>query len=85
MIAEYDPGMTTKIAVSLPDELVEEARAAVRNGRAQSVSSYVAEALAEKSKRGSLATFLDELDAELGAPDEAAKQWAARQFARLAE
>ena len=64
--------MTTKIAVSLPDHLVEEARAAVAGGRAASVSAYVAEALAEKSGRRTLAELLDEMDAELGVPDAAA-------------
>jgi Arc/MetJ-type ribon-helix-helix transcriptional regulator len=37
--------MTTKIAVSLPDHLVEAARNAVRGGRAASVSAVVADAL----------------------------------------
>ena len=70
--------MTTKIAVSLPDHLVEEARAAVAGGRAASVSAYVAEALAEKSGRRTLADLLDEMDAELGVPDAAAVARAAR-------
>ena len=76
--ARYDRGMTTKIAVSLPDHLVEEARAAVAGGRAASVSAYVAEALAEKSGRRTLAEVLDEMDADLGAPDAAAVARAAR-------
>ena len=58
----YDSGMTTKIAVSLPDELVEAARAAVRDGRAASVSAYVADAMADKARRTSLVELLDELD-----------------------
>ena len=70
--------MTAKIAVSLPDHLVEEARAAVAGGRATSVSAYVAEALAEKSRRRTLSEVLDEMDAELGAPDAAAMARAAR-------
>ena len=37
--------MTTKIAVTLPDELVESARRAVAEKRAASVSAYVADAL----------------------------------------
>lgn len=76
--AQYDHGMTVKIAVSLPDHLVEEARAAVAGGRAASVSAYVAEALAEKSRRRTLSEVLDEMDAELGAPDAAAVARAAR-------
>lgn len=60
--------MTAKIAVSLPDHLVDEAREAVTGGRAASVSAYVAEAMAEKSRRRTLGEVLDDLDAELGAP-----------------
>lgn len=62
--------MTAKIAVSLPDHLVAEARAAVTEGRAGSVSAYVADAMQEKSRRRTLAEVLDELDVELGAPGE---------------
>ncbi|HSV37383.1 MAG TPA: hypothetical protein VLI04_01365 [Nocardioidaceae bacterium] len=72
--------MTRKIAVSLPDQLVDEARAAVASGRADSVSAYVAEAMAEKSGRQSLSLLLDELDAELGAPSAEAKAWARAQL-----
>ena len=46
--------MTTKIAVSLPDELVEAARQAVEDGRAPSVSAFVAEALQDQSRYGQL-------------------------------
>lgn len=74
----YDAGMTAKIAVSLPDELVAEARAAVESGRVASVSAYVAEAMAEKSRRRTLAEVLDDLDAEFGAPDSASMERANR-------
>lgn len=80
MAPRYDFGMTTKIAVSLPDELVAEARAAVREGRADSVSGYVAQAMAERMRRESLATLLDDLDRELGAPSEEAQAWADEQL-----
>jgi Arc/MetJ-type ribon-helix-helix transcriptional regulator len=75
--------MTTKIAVSLPDELVEAARAAVRDGRAASVSAYVADALREKSGRYTLADVLDRLDAELGPPGPEADAWAKREANRV--
>jgi Arc/MetJ-type ribon-helix-helix transcriptional regulator len=78
VVQRYDCGMTAKIAVSLPDHLVAEARAAVVDGRAPSVSAYVAEALAEKSKRRTLSEVLDEMDVELGSPDAAAMDRAAR-------
>ena len=62
-------GMTTsKIAVSLPSELVEQAQRAVAEGRAGSVSAYVARALEEKAKLDDLASLLDEMLAESGGP-----------------
>jgi Arc/MetJ-type ribon-helix-helix transcriptional regulator len=63
------PGMTTtKIAVSLPLRLVEQARESVRQGRASSVSAYVAVAREEKVKSDDLARLLDEMLAETGGP-----------------
>lgn len=38
----YDPGMTKKIAISLPDESLRKARAAVKTGKAPNVSNYIA-------------------------------------------
>jgi len=63
-------GMTVKakIAVSLPAELVEQAQRAVAEGRATSVSAYVAEALEQKSKLDDLASLLEEMLAESGGP-----------------
>ena len=61
-------GMTSKIAVSLPDELVAQAKAAVAAGRATSVSAYVADAMREKAKLDDLQSLLDELLAETGGP-----------------
>jgi Arc/MetJ-type ribon-helix-helix transcriptional regulator len=71
-------GMTTKIAVSLPDELVAAARQAVAEGRAASVSAYVAEALAERRADEDLARLLDEMDAEHGPPTAEHFAWARR-------
>lgn len=72
----YDAGMTTKIAVSLPDHLVLEARAAVTEGRADSVSGYVAEAMQAMSRRKTLRELLDEMDEEYGPPSAEAVAWA---------
>jgi Arc/MetJ-type ribon-helix-helix transcriptional regulator len=58
----------TKIAVSLPAELVAQANEAVAEGRASSVSAYVAAALEEKAKLDDLASLLDEMLAETGGP-----------------
>lgn len=57
---------TSKIAVSLPDVLVERARRAVAEGRAGSVSAYVAAAMEEKGKLDDLADLLQEMLAETG-------------------
>jgi Arc/MetJ-type ribon-helix-helix transcriptional regulator len=71
--------MTTmeKIAVSLPRPLAAQARRAVRQGRAASVSAYVASALDEKAKLDDLAALLDEMLAESGGPLSAAEVRAA--------
>jgi hypothetical protein len=71
--------MTTseKIAVSLPSRLAQRARRAVRQGRAPSVSAYVASALEEKVKLDELAGLLDEMLAESGGPLSRAEQDAA--------
>jgi len=63
-------GMTkqSKIAVSLPTELVQQARRAVSDGRASSVSAYVAAALEERAKIDDLALLLEEMLAETGGP-----------------
>jgi Arc/MetJ-type ribon-helix-helix transcriptional regulator len=72
-------GMTTrtKIAVSLPVELVDQAHRAVAEGKAASVSAYVAGALEEKAKLDDLAVLLDEMLAETGGPLTAKEQAAA--------
>jgi Arc/MetJ-type ribon-helix-helix transcriptional regulator len=62
-------GMTmSKVAVSLPEELVIQARRAVAQGRSESVSAYVASALAEKVKLDELSSLLKEMLAETGGP-----------------
>jgi Arc/MetJ-type ribon-helix-helix transcriptional regulator len=71
-------GMTTsKIAVSLPTQLVEQAQRAVAEGRAPSVSAYVARAVQEQAKLDNLASLLDEMLAETGGPLTAAERKAA--------
>lgn len=68
--------MTTKIAVSLPDEQVAAARRAVEEGRAPSVSAYIALALAEHTAYDDLAQLLAEMAAEAGPPTEEDRDWA---------
>jgi Arc/MetJ-type ribon-helix-helix transcriptional regulator len=71
--------MTTshKIAISLPSTLAERTRRAVRQGRASSVSAYVASALQDRIQRDELASLLDEMLAETGGPLTAAERRAA--------
>jgi Arc/MetJ-type ribon-helix-helix transcriptional regulator len=68
---------TEKIAVSLPKEVAERARRAVRRGHAASVSAYVAAALEEKVKLDDLSTLLLEMLEESGGPLTAAERRAA--------
>jgi Arc/MetJ-type ribon-helix-helix transcriptional regulator len=69
--------VTEKIAVSLPRGIADRARRAVRQGRAASVSAYVASALEEKAKLDELAALLDEMLAESGGPLRPAERRAA--------
>jgi hypothetical protein len=68
--------MTTKIAVSLPDDLVVAVKAAVARGEAASVSAYVADALRERVGGMDLLDLLDLWYAEDGRPSEADYAWA---------
>lgn len=70
--------MTTKIAVSLPDEQVEEARRAVAAGRAPSVSAHIASALSRQSQFSDLSELMAEMAAEGGAPSPEDRAWARR-------
>lgn len=70
--------MKRKIAVSVPQELVDQAEAAVHGGLAASVSGYVTQALQEKAQRDQLADVLDEMDRQLGRPSDQDEEWARR-------
>jgi Arc/MetJ-type ribon-helix-helix transcriptional regulator len=67
----------SKIAVTLPPALVAQAHRAVRAGRAESVSAYIAAALEEKTKLDELAEMLAEMLAETGGPLTAGERRAA--------
>jgi len=60
--------MTTKIAISLPDELATAAKRAVAAGHASSVSAYIAEAIRMRSQTEHLDDVLDQMLAESGGP-----------------
>lgn len=70
--------MTTKIAVSLPDELVDQARAAVARGDFPSVSACIADAMRRAFSGMTLADVLDEWSAEHGEPSDEDYAWADR-------
>ena len=74
--------MTTKIAISLPDELVHQARRAVASGAASSVSAYIAAALREQGRREHLSDVLDEMLAESGGPMTTAERASADRLLR---
>ena len=72
----YDRSMTTKIAVSLPDEQVLAAKRAVAGGAAASVSALVSAALADKLQHDDLAAVVADLLSAHGRPSEADYAWA---------
>ena len=72
----------SKVALSMPAELLRQAKKEVRSGRAKSLSAFVAEALDEKLRRDELASILDAMDAEYGKPSKKATAWAKRVLAR---
>lgn len=65
-----------KIAVSLPQQLIDAARQAVASGRAASVSAYVAEALSRRQQEDALSDLVAEWIVEDGAPTSADYAWA---------
>jgi Arc/MetJ-type ribon-helix-helix transcriptional regulator len=72
----------SKVALSMPAELLRQAKKEVRSGRAKSLSAFVAEALDEKLRRDELTSILDAMDAEYGKPSKKATAWAKRVLAR---
>src|SRR5262249_36971848 len=67
-------GMTTaKIAISVPRDILQRARRAVRRGRAASMSAYVVAAMAQKATLDELDDLLVEMLAETGGPLTAAE------------
>lgn len=65
-----------KIAVTVPEATVREAKRAVRAHRAKSLSAFVSVAIAEKLERDTLSEVLDAMDASMGPPDAEAVAWA---------
>jgi Arc/MetJ-type ribon-helix-helix transcriptional regulator len=73
---------TSKVALSIPAEVLDEAKKEVAAGRAKSLSSFVSAAVEEKLRRDELSALLDAMDAEHGKPGKEAKAWARKVLAR---
>lgn len=59
---------TSKLTVSVPSEVLAEARNAVKRGRAPSLSAYVTSALCHRVTLDDLEALLDDMLAETGGP-----------------
>jgi Arc/MetJ-type ribon-helix-helix transcriptional regulator len=68
----------SKIAISVPKDQLARVRGEVRAGRADSVSGYIAGALAEQEKRESLRALLRDLIKQHGEPAKEDIEWAER-------
>ncbi len=71
---------TERVTVSLPAELVAEARDAVRRGATRSISSYIADAMSARQRRDRSLAALADLYGGPPPPDELAE---ARRTLRL--
>ncbi len=69
---------TAKVALSIPREVLRQAKEEVATGRAKSLSSFVSEALDEKLRRTELSAILDAMDADHGKPSKGDRAWAKR-------
>ena len=79
----YDSGMTAaKIAITLAPRQLAQAQAAVRAGRAASVSAFIARAIERQAREDSLAGLLRDLIGQHGEPSTKDKAWAKRVLKR---
>lgn len=67
-----------KIAISLPPDQLATMQAAVRAGKAASVSAYVADAIARQAREESLESLVSDMVAEFGEPTAKDRAWARR-------
>lgn len=68
--------MRTRVTVSVDETIVKAAEAAVAEGRAPSLSAWVAAAMADRARRESLASVLADIRADLGPPTDDETAWA---------
>ncbi|HEU5002402.1 MAG TPA: toxin-antitoxin system antitoxin subunit [Actinomycetota bacterium] len=64
------------MTVSVDETIVKAAEAAVAEGRAPSLSAWVAAAMADRARRESLASVLADIRADLGPPTDDETAWA---------
>jgi hypothetical protein len=67
-----------RIAITIPPDVLAEAKRAVRAKRAPSVSAYFAEAARARGRSDELKDLLAEMNAEYGRPAPEAFAWARR-------
>jgi hypothetical protein len=67
---------TAKVALSIHEGVLREAKKQVAKGRAKSLSAFVSEALHDKLRRDELEGILDAMDLEHGKPSKKAMRWA---------
>lgn len=71
-----------RIAITVPKEVLAQAKKAVRARHSSSVSAYFAESARSRGKLDVLEEILDELDAEHGKTSAEADRWAHRVLGR---
>jgi Arc/MetJ-type ribon-helix-helix transcriptional regulator len=71
-----------KIAITLPPAQLARAQAAVRAGRAASVSAYIVRAIERQEREDALATLVRDLIEQHGEPTAKERAWAKRVLKR---
>jgi hypothetical protein len=72
-----------KIAITIPEELLAEIKAAIAQGEATSVSGYISEAVARRHAKRPLELLVAMMKAEQGEPSREAYEWADGQLGRM--
>lgn len=68
--------MRTRVTVTVEQEAVDAAEAAVEAGEAASLSAWVAGAMTQRAQREQLSAVLADIRAELGPPTDEETAWA---------
>jgi hypothetical protein len=64
-----------RITITVDEDVLQEAEARVAAGEARSLSAWVAEAMAVRTKRERLADVMADIRAEIGPPSKETEQW----------